>query len=320
MSITINEREFMLEQKYRPGKLEECILPAVDKEIFKGLIQKKRIPHLILHSPSPGTGKTTIARILASETDAEMLFVNGSDCKIDFVRGDLTRFASSKSMDGKHKIIIIDEFDRPGLVESQRHLRSFMEAYSKNCSIIMTANNIEGIIAPLRSRARVIEFGRPTQDDKRSMMKEMIQRLMLICSTEKINIDDPKVIAALVAKNFPDFRKTLNELDRYSGNGSIDAGILSEVINDRGSVDDVIKAIKSKDVKALRQLTTKYSSDYPWFIEKLSDTFYPLVSNSSIIEMYEIIGENNQYYGAAASLDVHMMHMLLRLVVTMDWK
>ncbi|ASD52038.1 clamp loader of DNA polymerase [Pseudomonas phage PspYZU05] len=317
--LSINEREFMLEQRFRPTTLDECILPAVDQQIFKAIIKNKRIPHLILHSPSPGTGKTTIARVLCNETNAEMLFVNGSDCKIDFVRGELTRFASSKSMDGKHKVIIIDEFDRPGLVESQRHLRSFMEAYSANCSVIITANNVQGIIKPLHSRCRVIEFGRPTQEDSVLMKRAMIKRAAEICKAQNIKVEDVKILAALVTQNFPDFRKTINELDRYSGNGVIDAGILSVVTQDRGSIDEVIAALKSKDFKTLKTLIPKYSADYPWFVEKLADTLLPLVSSQSVIEMYEIIGENNQFHSMAASIDVHMMHMLLRLIVSMVW-
>ena len=155
MKLTVNEADFMWEQKYRPGTISECVLPAEDKEIFSALVAKGKIPHLILHSTSPGTGKTTVAKALCNDINAEMMFVNGSDCKIDFVRGPLTAFASSASIAGKQKIIVIDEFDRAGLAESQRHLRSFMEAYSTNCTIIITANNLDGIIKPLQSRCRV---------------------------------------------------------------------------------------------------------------------------------------------------------------------
>lgn len=149
--ITVNEKEHILEQKYRPSTIDECILPAFDKETFKSITSKGKIPHIILHSPSPGTGKTTVAKALCHDVNADMMFVNGSDCKIDFVRGPLTNFASAASFDGRQKVIVIDEFDRSGLAESQRHLRSFMEAYSSNCSIIITANNIDGIIKPLQS-------------------------------------------------------------------------------------------------------------------------------------------------------------------------
>lgn len=320
MKLTVNEADFMWEQRYRPGTISECVLPAEDKEIFTALVAKGKIPHLILHSTSPGTGKTTVAKALCNDINAEMMFVNGSDCKIDFVRGPLTAFASSASISGKQKIIVIDEFDRAGLAESQRHLRSFMEAYSSNCTIIITANNIDGIIKPLQSRCRVINFGKPTPADVKPMQLEMLKRCLAICENEGIKVEDKKVIAALVTKNFPEFRKTVNMLDHYSSKGVIDAGILSIVLNDRGSIEDVIEAIKNKDIKALRALAPKYAADYSWFVDKLSSELYTMITGPSIIRMYEIIGENNQYHGIAASVELHLVYMLIQLVVEMQWK
>lgn len=318
--LSINQSEHIFEQRYRPTTVDECILPAFDKEVFKAIIKKGKIPHLILQSTSPGTGKTTIAKALCHDVDVDMMFVNGSDCKIDFVRGPLTNFASSASIDGKQKVIVIDEFDRSGLAESQRHLRSFMEAYSKNCTIVITANNIDGIIEPLRSRCRVIQFGNPTDADRVSMMKEMIYRIKAICENENIVIEDMKVVAALVKKNFPDFRKTLGELDQYSSKGVLDSGILSVVTNDRGTVNDVIEALRAKDVKQLRALAPKYASDYSWFVDKLADAMYSQITGPSIVRMYEIVGENNQYHGIAANTELHITYMLIQLVVEMTWK
>lgn len=318
-NLTINAQEHMFELKYRPQSIQECVLPAHDKEIFLALVKKGKIPHLILQSNSPGTGKTTVAKALCADINAEMFFVNGSDCKIDFVRNELTRFASSKSMDGRQKVIVIDEFDRAGVAEAQRHLRTFMETYGNNCSIIITANNLEGIIKPLRSRANVIQFGSPTQEDTRTMMKEMIVRCMAICENEGIEVQDRKVIAALVKKNFPDFRETIKQLDHYSTKGVIDEGILSIVTNDRGSIDDVLEALKGKDLATLRSLAPKYAPDYSFFIEKLANELYTKVSKASIIRMYEIVGENNQMHGLAANVEIHMMYMFTRLVLEIQW-
>ncbi|CAM1376825.1 clamp loader of DNA polymerase [Escherichia phage T4] len=318
--ITVNEKEHILEQKYRPFTIDECILPAFDKETFKSITSKGKIPHIILHSPSPGTGKTTVAKALCHDVNADMMFVNGSDCKIDFVRGPLTNFASAASFDGRQKVIVIDEFDRSGLAESQRHLRSFMEAYSSNCSIIITANNIDGIIKPLQSRCRVITFGQPTDEDKIEMMKQMIRRLTEICKHEGIAIADMKVVAALVKKNFPDFRKTIGELDSYSSKGVLDAGILSLVTNDRGAIDDVLESLKNKDVKQLRALAPKYAADYSWFVGKLAEEIYSRVTPQSIIRMYEIVGENNQYHGIAANTELHLAYLFIQLACEMQWK
>lgn len=317
--LTINEKEFMFEQKYRPGTLSECILPKHDKEILQAIVNKGTIPNIILVSSSPGTGKTTVAKAMCADTNADMMFVNGSDCRIDFVRNELTRFASSMSIEGRKKVIVIDEFDRAGLAESQRHLRSFMEAYSSNCTFIITANNIDGIITPLQSRCRVIKFGEATPEDQNQMMKEMIHRAVAICKNENVQIEDLKVVAALVKGNFPDFRKTVNELDRYSVKGVIDSGILSIVTNTRSPVDDIIDALKNKDVKTLRVLSIKYSNDFGPTVEKLANELYTRCPGPSIIEMYEIIGEANQYTGLAASMEIHLMHMFVQLAVNLKW-
>ena len=318
--LTVNEKEHILEQRYRPASIEECILPSADRDTMEHIVKTGKIPHMILVSASPGTGKTTTAKALCNDTNADVMFVNGSDCKIDFVRGPLTNFASSASIEGRQKVIIIDEFDRSGLAESQRHMRSFLEAYSSNCSVIITANNIDGIIEPLQSRCRVIKFGQPTEADQVNMMKQMIRRIIEICKNENIQVEDLKVVAALVKKNFPDFRKTIGELDVYSSKGVLDSGILSIVTNDRGSVQEVIDSLKAKDIKQLRALAPKYAANYPWFVEKLAEDMYTLIPGPSIVRMYEIVGENNQYHGQAASTELHVMYMLLQLAIEMQWK
>lgn len=319
MTLTVNNKEFMFEQKYRPGTLAECILPAHDKAVLQSIVDKGLIPNIILVSSSPGTGKTTVAKALCADTNADMMFVNGSDCRIDFVRNEMTRYASSMSIEGKRKVIVIDEFDRAGLAESQRHLRSFMEAYSSNCTFIITANNLEGIIVPLQSRCRVIKFGEATPEDQMNMMKEMIHRSVAICKNESIEVQDLKVIAALVKKNFPDFRKTINELDRYSHKGVIDAGILNLVTNTNGTIDDIVQALKGKDVKALRSLASKYSNDYSSTVEKLANELYTKVTPASIVRMYEIVGESNQYHGLAANIEIHLTYMFIQLAVELQW-
>lgn len=317
--LSVDKEQVMFEQKYRPSSISECILPAYDKEMFEAIVKKGVVPNLILVSASPGTGKTTVARALCNDTNSEMLFVKGSDCKIDFVRNELTQFASSLSMEGRRKVIVIDEYDRAGLAESQRHLRSFIDAYSKNCSVVITANDITGIIEPLHSRCDVIKFGEATPDDHKRMMREMIIRTNEICKLENIKVEDPKVLLELVRKNFPDFRRTVNSLDRYSKKGVIDAGILSIITNTQGSIEDVIEALKTKNVKVLRELAPKYANDYSNFLEKLSNEMYNRVEKQSIVRMYEIIGENNQYHGLAANIEIHLAYMFIQLVVEMKW-
>lgn len=321
--LSVDQTEHMFELKYRPQSIAECILPKHDKDVFLKLVEKKKIPHLILQSNSPGTGKTTVALAIAHDINAETLFVNGSDCKIDFVRTELTRFASSKSVDGRPKVIIIDEFDRSGVAEAQRHLRSFMETYGKNCSIIMTANDLEGIIPPLRSRANVIKFGVPTHEDTIQMMREMIIRSKAICEHENITLGEKgiNVLAELVKRNFPDFRSTVKQIDHYSSNGVIDEGILSIVTEDRGSISDVINAIKNKDVGTLRALAPRYAPEYRYFVKTLCDGLYPLLKPQGVFRMYGIVGENNAMHGLAANVELHMSYMFTRLTLDLkdDW-
>ncbi|QPB12303.1 replication factor C small subunit / DNA polymerase clamp loader subunit [Providencia phage PSTCR6] len=317
--ISVNQDEIMFEEKYRPQTIEECILPAFDKAVFTELIKKNKIPHLLLQSNSPGTGKTTLAKVLAKETGSDVMFKNGADCTIDFIRNELTRFASSGSLNGKRKIIIIDEFDRAKLGDAQRHLRTFMEAYSKNCSVIITANDLDGILPALRSRCRVIQFGKPTDADKLEMMKQMILRCEGICELENIKVEDRKVIASLVKDNFPDFRKCINLLDFYSQFGKIDAGILSVVLENKNDIKPVVEALKNKDIKTLRTLAIKYSSNYSYFVKQLIDELYPLLKPVGIVSMYEILGENNQLFNQAANQEIHLMYAFVRLAVELTW-
>ncbi|EQA7786760.1 AAA family ATPase [Acinetobacter baumannii] len=323
MTLSINEREHMFELKYRPMTISECILPEHDKQVFEALVKKGKLPHLVLQSNSPGTGKTTVALALCNDINAEYVFVNGSGCGIDFVKNELTRFATSKSIEGRPKVIILDEFDRPQLAEAQRYLRSFMEAYAKNCSVIITANNLDSIIKPIKSRAKVIKFGSPTKEDELNMMTQMIRRCIDICKNENVEVQSPKVIAALVKRNFPDFRKTISDLDHYSVNGIIDEGILSIVLESRGNIDDIINALGGNGNKAdlgeLRKLAKKYSPDYAVFIEKLMNELYTKVDKVSILRMYEIIGENNQMHGLAANVEIHLTYMFIQLLKELKW-
>lgn len=322
--LTVNENQHMLELKYRPNNIDECILPAKDKKLFKSITKKGKIPHLILQSNSPGTGKTTVSYALSNEVNAEVLFVNGADCKIDFVRGPLTTFASSLSLDGRPKVIIIDEFDRPGLAEAQKTLRTFMEVYGDNCSVIITCNDITGIHPALVSRARHIVFGKSTPEDEVNMMKEMIMRTKAICESEGAQVEGQegiRVLAALVKKNFPDFRKTVNELDVFlATNKVIDASLLSVVLEDRASIQDIISALKSKDLLECNKLATKYFADYPTFICQLQETIYPMLSDKmSRIRLNEIIGENNQFHGNAGNVKVHLRYLFTQLVLNIKW-
>lgn len=319
--LSVVPNEYLFVAKYRPQTLAECILPAADRKMFEGIIKSGKIPNMILQSNMPGTGKTTMSHVLCNELDVERLFVNGADCTIDFVRNDLTRFAMSKSIEGKQKVVIIDEFDRKGLMAAQEHLRVFIENVSSNCAFIITANNLDGIIRPLQSRCPVTKFGNPNNDDKNKMMLDMCRRCIEICEAENIVIEDKKVIAALVKKWFPDFRSTLAAIDSCSKMGPINSSILQLILPSHESIDEVIVAIRSKDFSKFPAIASKYSSDYPVFIRNLFDEMLPKLSGMGKLTCTEIIGENNAFYGLAANPEIHVIRLLKRLMTDLahDW-
>lgn len=316
-SVSRDAGEFAWDQRYRPTTIEECILPAPDKETMRGLIKSGRLDNMTLVSESPGTGKTTLATVLARAVDAETLFVNGSDCKLDFIRDTLTRFASSCTMSPGGKVIIIDEFDRSGLGESQKHMRSFIEAHSKTCTIIITANNINGIHPALISRCPVVKFGSPNKEERLSMMKSTIYRCMDILEYENIEYDQ-KVIAAFVKKHFPDIRSIIKAIGIYSKRGKIDQGILSEIVG--SDLSPVIAMLKAKEFKQLRAEVIKYAPEYDTFLARLLETIYPMVSNDSKVSLIQTIGENNAQYGMAANKEIHLQFLMMQLMLSLAWE
>lgn len=315
--ISRSKNEFMWDQRYRPSTIDECILPAGDKAIMKGIIKTGRIDNMTLVSESPGTGKTTLARVLANEVDAEFILVNGSNCKLDFIRDTLDKFASSMTMKPGGKIIIIDEFDRAGLAESQKHMRSFIDAYSKNCSVIVTANNINGIHEALLSRCTPIKFGSPSREERVDLMKQMIKRCFGILEIEGIEYDS-KVVAAFVQKHYPDARSIIKAIGRYSKRGKIDSGILSEIVG--SDLTGVIDMLKNKDFKGLRSEVIKYAPEYETFVGRLVDNLYNQVTNESKVALIQTIGENNAQYALAANKEIHLQYLLMNLMLGLSWE
>ncbi|MGL5306483.1 MAG: AAA family ATPase [Aeromonas veronii] len=319
MKLAIDPKEFIWEQKYRPQSIADCILPAKDKEMFEGIIKDGVCPSMTLVSKSPGTGKTTVARALVADLDADMYFVNGADCKIDFIRNELTRFASTMTSKKGGKIIVIDEFDRKQLWDAQRHLRSFIEAYSHNCSVIITANDADGIIQPLKSRCPVVQFGNPTPADKVDMMKQMILRCKAILENEGVVIEDLKVIGALVKSNFPDFRQTVNVMSQYAKRGVIDSGILAAAAQ-ASDIEELMTALKERDFVTLKNLSSRYTHDYGSFITKLYNTLYERAVPKSIPGIIMTIGENQKFYQQVANLEIHIQFLLIQLMMETQWK
>lgn len=315
--------EFMWEQKYRPQKLADCILPEQDRSRFAGVVKQGRIPHILLCSKSPGTGKTTMAHVLCNEIDAEVYFITGGNMRIDTLRTELTQFARTTTQKPGGKVIIIDEADNTGMRAVHAELRSWMEAFSHNCSVIMTCNNIEVIPSPLRSRCRVIEFGSATDADKTRMLKEMIVRCKEICQNEGVTIDPDtglKALAALAKKNFPDIRKTITELDSYAVTGTIDEGVLTQTTKATENMKELISSMRNKKLGDVRALVPKFTADYSSFITTLYAELFKEVNPKSIRTLVALIADNQKYATTVSNLEIHLFDLLINLACELEWK
>jgi len=273
--------EFLFVEKYRPQVIDDCILPDDTKKTFKEFVAKGEIPNLLLAGP-PGIGKTTIAKALCNELGADYYVINGSDEGrfLDTVRNQAKNFASTVSLTGsaKHKVIIIDEADNTGN-DVQLLLRANIEAFYNNCRFIFTCNYKNKIIEPLHSRCAVIDF---TIKGKQrvQLAGSFFQRLQSILDAEKIEYDQ-KVVAELVSKHFPDFRRVLNECQRYSTGGKIDSGILASFSDI--SVNELIKNLKDKNFPEVRKWwsptwTTMLLVFFAGFMTPLTIALFPHLS------------------------------------------
>lgn len=273
--------DFLLTEKYRPKVIDDCILPEDTKKTFKEFVAKGEIPNLLLAGP-PGIGKTTIAKALCNELGADYYVINGSDEGrfLDTVRNQAKNFASTVSLTGssKHKVIIVDESDNT-TSDVQLLLRANIETFYNNCRFIFTCNYKNKIIEPLHSRCAVIDFSIKGKQ-KAQMAGLFFKRLQGILSQENIEYED-KVIAELITKFFPDFRRILNECQRYSTSGKIDSGILATLSDI--SVKELIKNLKEKNYPEVRKwVVSNLDNDANIIFRKIYDSLYTSVVPSTI--------------------------------------
>ena len=241
--------EYLYVEKYRPHKIEDCILPDRLKKVFQEYVTEGNIPNLML-TGTAGCGKTTVAKAMCEEIGCNFLFINSSDERgIDMLRTKIKGYASTVSLTGGRKVIILDEADYL-TPEAQAGLRGAIEEFSENCSFIFTCNFKARLIDALHSRCSVVDFALKG-DEKAKMAAQMFKRLSVILKEEGITYDKD-VLGKIVQRYFPDYRRTLNELQRYSTSGNIDAGVLSQVESVR-KLDDLIKALKDKDFSTMRK-------------------------------------------------------------------
>jgi DNA polymerase III delta prime subunit len=246
--VEANIREFLWAQKYRPKTVDDCIIPVSTKNMVRGMLDKGQISHM-LFSGGPGMGKTTLAYAIANELGSDVLYINASlEAGIDLMRTKVLQFASTMSLsDTGPKIVIFDEFDGVK-IDAQNATKAFIEQFSSNCRFIFTANVKHKIIEPIQSRCTVVDFNIEPQE-KPKLAAQFYRRVVDILTFEKIEFDS-KVVAKLVERNFPDFRKTLNELQRFSSAGKIDSSILADHAGD--NLRELIGYLKEKDFKNTR--------------------------------------------------------------------
>ena len=302
-------------EKYRPQTVEDCILPDRLKQPFQEYVNQKQIPNLLL-SGGAGVGKTTIAKVMCNEIGCDYMVINGSDeSGIDTFRTKIKNYASSMSLSGGRKVIIIDEADYLNPNSTQPALRNAIEEFASNCSFIFTCNYKNRIIEPLHSRCAVIDFGLKN-GEKAKMASAFFKRVQSILQSEKVDADD-KVLAELVKKHFPDFRRVLNELQRYSQFGKIDTGILSQIAD--VSIDELSKHISSKDFGAIRKWVASHEIDNTALFRKLYDTLYDLLKPTSIPQAVVILADYQYKAAFVADQEINTVACLTELMVSCEF-
>ena len=267
--------EYLWVEKYRPRKIDSCILSKELKSFFKTIIKKGDIQNMLL-SGTAGTGKTTIARALCEELESDYIVINGSEeSGIDVLRTKIKQFASTVSFTGNTKVVILDEADYLNPNSTQPALRGFIEEFSNNCRFIFTCNFKNRIIQPLHSRCTSIDFKIP-KDEKPKIAAAFFKRVLDILNQESIPFNE-KVVAKVVEKYFPDYRRTLNELQRYSHSGNIDEGILTNIVE--VNADELVNSLKEKDWKKMRMwVVNNLDNDPQTLFRLIFDTIMPLTN------------------------------------------
>jgi len=309
--------EYLLCEKYRPHKVEDTILPHRLKKVFQDYVAQGDIPNLMLTGPA-GCGKTTIAKAMCEELGLNHLFINSSDERgIDTLRTKIKGYASTISLTGGRKVIILDEADYL-TPEAQAGLRGAIEEFSENCSFIFTCNFKARLIEALHSRCAVVDFSLKG-DEKSKMALEMFKRLKTILVTEGIEYD-ADVLGKIVARYFPDYRRTLNELQRYSSGGSIDAGVLAQVDNVR-KLDDLIKALKEKDFTAMRKWVVSNSDVDPARIyQDIYDGMNTFLKPESIPYVVITIAKYQYQQAFVSSQEINLVAALTEIMVEAEFK
>lgn len=303
-------------EKYRPQTVEDCILPDGIKKTFQEFVNRKEIPNLLL-SGTAGVGKTTIAKALCNEVGCDFIVINGSDeSGIDVLRNKIKNYASSVSLAGGRKVIIIDEADYLNPNSTQPALRGAIEEFASNCSFIFTCNFKNRIIDPIHSRCTCIDF--KLNGSKQKMAAQFFKRMEWMLEQEGVQYEK-EVVAAVVTKHFPDNRRIINELQRYGVGGTIDKGILASVSDIQTA--ELIKALKDKDFSSARKwVTNNLDNDASRIFRNLYDSLYDVLKPQSVPQLVLILAKYQYQAAFVADHEINMIACLTEIMVDCEFK
>lgn len=312
----IDPKKFVWNEKYRPKTVDDCILPDRIRTPIKDFIAQGNIPASLLLSGSAGLGKTSLAYAICNDLDADVMYINMSnETGVDVVRNKVAQFASTTSFDGNLKIIIGDECERLSAA-GQDALKAMIEQFHQSTRFIFTTNNKNKIIEPLISRSTVFEFN-PTEAEKKELLAQSFKRVVTVLKTEKIEFDI-KAVAALVQKHYPDLRKSLNEIQRYSTTGKIDSGVL---VQENTTYEELVDYLKNKKFNDVRKWLARNPDSDPqgmfrYFYDNLSVYFEP----KSIPNIILILAQYQHYSSTIVDQEINMMACLIEVVGVAEWK
>jgi len=312
-----NKSEFLWVEKYRPQTIDDCILPVSLKKTFKDMVAKGEPQNLLL-SGTAGTGKTTVAKALCNDIGVDYIVINCSENgNIDTLRTDIRQFASTISLSESKKAVILDEFDYSNAQSIQPALRGAIEEFSGNCRFIITCNYKSRIIEPIHSRCTCLDFALPTAE-KPAIASKMLERCVYILNNEGIK-HDKKVLGQLIMKHFPDFRRILNELQRYGVSGTIDEGILSNFTEIE--IKNLMASMKAKDFAGVRKwVVSNMDASQTEIFRKIYDNLYENISPSSIPESVLVLADYQYKSAFVADQEINMVACLVELMMRCEFK
>ena len=309
--------DFLWVEEYRPKTIDDCILPQSLKTLFTSFVQKGELSNLLLSGTS-GIGKTTVAKALCEQLNCDWIMINGSEeGGIDVLRNKIKNFASTVSLSGGKKVVILDEADYLNPQSTQPALRGFVEEFHKNCRFILTCNFKNRIIEPLHSRFSNIEF-KVNPKDKPKLASRLFERAVFILKEQNINYEE-KVLVELIKKHFPDFRKLINELQRYSISGTIDAGILVNVSDE--NLKTLVSHLKNKEFSDMRKwVVNNLDNDPVKIFRKMYDTLYSNLEPSTIPHAVLIIADYQYKSAFVADQEINLVACLTELMSQVKFK